>query len=86
MYRQIAINVCPPFVTMVEVLIKLTSTIKPSWGVDVEPVDSEDEEEYTLNLQVWRPSPTLGQMGSGVYIQPGAPLKQIWTASVMSRH
>ena len=29
--------------------------------------DSGDEEEYTLNLQVWRPSPTVDQMGDGVY-------------------
>ena len=29
------------------------------WGVDVQPGGGIDDMEYTLNLQVWRPSPTL---------------------------
>ena len=35
--------------------------------MDVETGGGIDDREYTLNLQVWRPSPTVGQTGSGVY-------------------
>ena len=35
-----------------------------AWGVDVEPTD---QRRYTLNFQVWRPSPTVDQAGSGDY-------------------
>ena len=35
--------------------------------MDVEPDGSGDNRKYTLNLQVWRPSSTLDQMGSGDY-------------------
>ena len=38
-----------------------------AWGVDVEKGGGKDDGEYTLNLQVWRPSPTMGQTGGGVY-------------------
>ena len=38
-----------------------------AWGVDVEPGGRRDDEQYTLNFQVWRPSPTVDQMGSGDY-------------------
>ena len=37
------------------------------WGVDVKPEGRGDNRRYTLNLQVWRPSPTLDQTGGGVY-------------------
>ncbi len=33
----------------------------------MEPDGSGDQREYTLNLQVWRPSPTVDQAGSGDY-------------------
>ena len=36
-------------------------------GVDVEPDGGNNNEEYTLDLQVWRPSPTIDQMDSGDY-------------------
>ena len=39
-----------------------------AWGVDVEPdYMINDFRRYTLNLQVWRPSPTVDQAGSGDY-------------------
>ena len=38
-----------------------------AWGVDVDRGGGGDDKKYTLNLQVWRPSPTVGQTGSGVY-------------------
>ena len=38
-----------------------------AWRMDVEPGGDRDDEEYTLDFQVWRPSPTMDQMGSGVY-------------------
>ena len=38
-----------------------------AWGVDMEPGGRRDDERYTLDLQVWRPSPTVDQMGSGEY-------------------
>ena len=38
-----------------------------AWGVDVDPARDRDDEEYTLNLQVWRLSPTVDQTGDGVY-------------------
>ena len=39
-----------------------------AWGVDVEPGGGMDDEQYTLNFQVWRPSPTVGdQMDNGDY-------------------
>ena len=43
------------------------------WGVDVEQDGSGDNRLYTLNLQVWRPSPTTvdGSTGSGQYILIG---------------
>ena len=37
------------------------------WRVDVHPGGGRDDEEYTLNLQVWRPSPTLSSSISGNY-------------------
>ena len=58
------------------------STIKPSslvmaftccgniteWGVDVQPGGGSDDGEYTLDLQVWRPSPTVDDStGAGQY-------------------
>ena len=30
------------------------------WGVDVHPGGGNDDMQYTLDFQVWRPSPTLG--------------------------
>ena len=33
----------------------------------MEPGGGRDDEEYTLNFQVWRPSPTVGQIGGGDY-------------------
>ena len=33
----------------------------------MEPGGGGDDREYTLNFQVWRPSPTMGQTGGGVY-------------------
>ena len=33
----------------------------------MEPGGGGDDEEYTLNFQVWRPSPTVDQTGNGVY-------------------
>ena len=43
------------------------------WGVDVEQGGGNDDMMYTLNLQVWRPSPTTvdGSTGSGQYILVG---------------
>ena len=39
-----------------------------AWGVDMEPGGGKDDGLYTLNLQVWRPSPTVvDQMDSGDY-------------------
>ena len=38
-----------------------------AWRVDVEPGRGGDNEEYTINFQVWRPSPTVGQTDGGVY-------------------
>ena len=39
-----------------------------AWGVDMSPGGGKDQREYTLNLQVWRPSPTVvDQMDSGDY-------------------
>ena len=38
-----------------------------AWGVDVKPGGGRDQGKYTLNLQVWRPSPTVDQMGRGEY-------------------
>ena len=38
-----------------------------AWGVDVEFGGGRDDGEYTLNFQVWRPSPTVDQTGGGVY-------------------
>ena len=35
--------------------------------MDVRPGGGRDQGEYTLNLQVWRPSPTVDQTGSGDY-------------------
>ncbi len=29
------------------------------WRMDLSPAGSDDNEQYTLNLQVWRPSPTV---------------------------
>ena len=37
------------------------------WGADVHRGGGGDNERYTLNFQVWRPSPTVGQTDSGVY-------------------
>ena len=34
-----------------------------AWGVDVKPGGNKDQRMYTLNLQVWRPSPTADQIG-----------------------
>ena len=36
-----------------------------AWGVDAD--GGGDDEQYTLNLQVWRSSPTIDQMDSGDY-------------------
>ena len=33
----------------------------------MEPEGRADDGEYTLNFQVWRPSPTVDQTGGGVY-------------------
>ena len=43
------------------------------WGVDVERGGNGDNRLYTLDLQVWRPSPTTvdGSTGSGQYILVG---------------
>ena len=43
------------------------------WGVDVEQGGGKDNRMYTLDLQVWRPSPTTvdGSTGSGQYILVG---------------
>ena len=43
------------------------------WGVDVEQGGSGDNRLYTLDLQVWRPSPTTvdDSTGSGQYILVG---------------
>ena len=43
------------------------------WGVDIEQGGRDDDMMYTLNLQVWRPSPTIvgGSTGSGQYILVG---------------
>ena len=43
------------------------------WGVDVEQGGGGDNRLYTLDLQVWRPSPTTvdGSTGSGQYILIG---------------
>ena len=43
------------------------------WGVDVQPGGNADNGLYTLNLQVWRPSPTTvdSSTGSGQYILVG---------------
>jgi hypothetical protein len=35
--------------------------------VDVDPGGGMDDEEYTLNFQVWRPSSTADQIDGGVY-------------------
>ena len=35
--------------------------------MDVEPDGGNDNRRYTLNLQVWRPSPTVDQMDNGEY-------------------
>jgi hypothetical protein len=35
--------------------------------VDVDRGGGGDDGEYTLNFQVWRPSPTVDQTGGGVY-------------------
>ena len=39
------------------------------WGVDVEPGGGGDDKEYTIDFQVWRPSPTTPQdsLGTGNY-------------------
>ena len=38
------------------------------WGVDVHPGGGGHDEEYTLDLQVWRPSPTVDDStGAGQY-------------------
>ena len=38
------------------------------WGVDVHPGGGGHDEEYTLDLQVWRPSPTVNDStGTGQY-------------------
>ncbi len=38
------------------------------WGVDVEPGGGRDDMEYTLDFQVWRPSPTVeDSTGTGCY-------------------
>ena len=43
------------------------------WGVDVKQDEDMDNERYTLDLQVWRPSPTTvdGSTDSGQYILVG---------------
>ena len=43
------------------------------WGVDLQPGGNVDDGLYTLNLQVWRPSPTTvdDSTGSGQYILVG---------------
>ena len=43
------------------------------WGVDVQQDGRDDDMRYTLDLQVWRPSPTTvdGSTGSGQYILVG---------------
>ena len=43
------------------------------WGVDVQQGGRNEDRLYTLNLQVWRPSPTAvdGSTGSGQYILVG---------------
>ncbi len=33
----------------------------------MDPGGQSDDRRYTLNFQVWRPSPTVGQMGTGDY-------------------
>ena len=38
-----------------------------AWGAEVVPGGGMDDREYTIDFQVWRPSPTVGQMGGGVY-------------------
>ncbi len=35
------------------------------WRVDVNPGGGRDNKEYTLSLQVWRPSPTVNSLSSG---------------------
>ena len=44
-----------------------------AWGVDVQQGGGGDNRMYTLNLQVWRPSPTTvdSSTGSGQYILVG---------------
>ena len=42
------------------------------WGVDVEPGHNENDEGYTIDFQVWRPSPTTPRaqddtLGTGYY-------------------
>ena len=38
------------------------------WGVDVHPGGGKSQNEYTLDLQVWRPSPTVNDStGAGQY-------------------
>ena len=40
------------------------------WGVDVRPGGGRDNGEYTIDFQVWRPSPTTPQddtLGTGYY-------------------
>ena len=37
------------------------------WRIDVHPGGGKDNKEYTLNLQVWRPSPTVDSLSSGNY-------------------
>ena len=39
-----------------------------AWGVDVERDGNNEQNTYTLNLQVWRPSPTVDNFtGTGCY-------------------
>ena len=39
-----------------------------AWGVDVQPGGGRHDNQYTLDLQVWRPSPTVDEStGTGCY-------------------
>ena len=42
------------------------------WGVDVQPGGGPHSMEYTLDLQVWRPSPTVNDAGTGCYSLVGS--------------
>ena len=44
-----------------------------AWGVDVQPGGGRHDNQYTLDLQVWRPSPTVDEStGTGCYSLVGS--------------